>query len=55
MPRWVLNISKNGDSTASVDNLSQCSATLTLYFGGMSWNSALLAELIQVSKSFKTN
>lgn len=55
MPCWVLNISKNGDSTASVDNLSQCSATLTLYFSGMSWNSALLAELIQVSKSFKTN
>lgn len=30
MPWWVLNISRNGNSTASVDNLFQCSATLLL-------------------------
>jgi len=27
---WLLNISKEGDTTVSVDNLFQCSVTLTV-------------------------
>jgi len=40
LSRWVLNISREGDSTAPLGNLFQCSVTLRVkkFFLGFRWN-----------------
>ena len=40
MSRWVLNISREGESTASLGSLSQCSVTLTVkkFLSMLVWN-----------------